>query len=34
MRHGGQIFAAASAGVDVTGDEELVERRTVEGKTL
>ena len=34
MHHGGEVFAAAMAGVDVSGDEELVKGFAVEGKAL
>jgi len=34
MHHGGEVFAAAMAWVDVSGDEELIERLTVERKAL
>jgi hypothetical protein len=34
VHHGGEVFAAAMTGVDVSGDEELVERFTVELKAL
>jgi hypothetical protein len=34
MHHGCEVFAAATTGVDVSGDEELVEGSAVQGKAL
>jgi hypothetical protein len=34
VHHGGEVFAAAMTGVDVSGDEELIEGFAVKGEAL